>query len=66
MQDWKVNYDILTEERNGSYGGSSRTDLMNLTTTVKAPASNVAGQIVQQMFGGPNKVRINGVFPIFN
>lgn len=65
LVEWKVNYDILTEARSGSYGGSSRTDMMNLTINVKAPGSNVAGQIVQQMFGGPNMVRINGVFPIY-
>lgn len=60
MLKFKVIYAIMAEP-NGNY---SLGGMHNLEETVDALNANIARQLVESRYGGPERVRISGVIQI--
>lgn len=58
-----VTYDILVEPRTSSFLGSTRSDIMNLTTTVEAMSATQASAIVEAQNGGYTKCLVKSAYP---
>lgn len=65
MQNYEVNFSILTEARTDTYCGMGRSDLQNLKVTVQALNGGQAQAIVESQHGGPGFCVVHAVRPLW-
>ena len=63
-QLYEVVYDILVQARTDTCPGSSRTDLMNLRTQVRAISPNQAQAMVEAQNGGRSFCQTKSAYPV--
>lgn len=65
MQNYEVNFSILSEARTDSYCGTGRSDMSNMYTTVQAINGGQAQAIVESQHGGSKICIVHGVRPLW-